>query len=162
VKAEVEYAALVSVEVDLVTGEVASVGIRPTRDGDETQSEVTVSLESETDQPEAVLVRAQQKPPPVRRCIRGCASRVPPGGLRDAGIIYVDECFSVIADGEPGQSYADTPIGSYLPSRYEQYYDGRFARDWTTTVAVVGWKLAQAGELTLACVAEELALFALI
>src|SRR5205823_15125075 len=60
VKAEIEYTALVSVEVDLETGEVASVGIRPTRDEDETQSEVTVSLESETDQPEAVFDRAQQ------------------------------------------------------------------------------------------------------
>jgi hypothetical protein len=36
--------ALVSVEVDLETGDVASVGIRPTRDGAETPSEVTVSL----------------------------------------------------------------------------------------------------------------------
>lgn len=77
-------------------------------------------------------------------------------------ITYLDECFSTIADGEPGQSYADTPIGSYLPQRYEHYYDGRFARDWATTVAVVGWKLAQPGYVTLACVAEELALFALI
>jgi hypothetical protein len=82
--------------------------------------------------------------------------------LRDAAVTYLDECFSAIAEGEPGQSYAETPIGSYLPSRYEQYYDGRFARDWTTTVAVVGWKLAQPSEVTLACVAEELALFALI
>jgi hypothetical protein len=48
--------------------------------------------------------------------------------LRDAAITYLDDCFSTIADGEPGQSYADTPIGSYIPSRYEQYYDGRFAR----------------------------------
>jgi hypothetical protein len=39
-----------------------------------------------------------------------------------------DECCSTIADGEPGQSYADTPIGSYPPNRYEQNYDGRFAR----------------------------------
>ncbi len=46
---------------------------------------------------------------------------------RDAAISYLDECFSAIAEGEPGQSYADTPIGSYLPRRYEQYYDGRFA-----------------------------------
>jgi hypothetical protein len=60
------------------------------------------------------------------------------GTLRDAVVTYLDECLSAIADGEPGQSYADTAIGSYLPSRFEQYYDGRFARDWTTTVAVVG------------------------
>ena len=62
--------------------------------------------------------------------------------LRDSAITYLDECFSSVAEGEPGQSYADTPIGSYLPQRYEQYYDGRFAREWATTVAVVGWKLA--------------------
>ena len=43
-KAEVEYTALVSVEVDLETGDIASVGIHPTRDEDETPSEVTVSL----------------------------------------------------------------------------------------------------------------------
>jgi hypothetical protein len=49
-------------------------------------------------------------------------------GHSDAAITYLDDCFSTIADGEPGQSYADTPIGSYIPSRYEQYYDGRFAR----------------------------------
>jgi hypothetical protein len=67
-----------------------------------------------------------------------------------------------IVYGERSQSYADTPIGSYLPGRYEPYYDGRFARDWAATVAVVGWKLPQPGEVRLACVAEELALFALI
>ena len=44
VKAEIEYTALVGVEDDLETGDVASVGIHPTRDEDETPSEVTVSL----------------------------------------------------------------------------------------------------------------------
>ena len=43
-KAEVEYAALLGVEVDLETGDIASAGIHPTRDEDETPSEVTVSL----------------------------------------------------------------------------------------------------------------------
>jgi hypothetical protein len=214
VKAEIEYTALVSVEVDLETGEVAAVAIHPTRDEAETPSEVSVSLESETDQPDEVFDRAQQlvdaaapfelrgwwAPAPTQRWVpvverstdtdvgeedalvklrRPPAKEVgklPPfaaayadvlpashrEALRDAAITYLDECFSAIAEGEPGQSYADTPIGSYLPSRYEQYYDGRFARDWTTTAAVVGWKLAQPGEVTLACVAEELALFALI
>ena len=101
------------------------------------------------------------KPPPFAAAFADVLPASHRAALRDAAITYLDECFSAIADGEPGQSYADTPIGSYLPSRYEQYYDGRFARDWTTTVAVVGWKLAQPGEVTLACVAEELALFAL-
>jgi hypothetical protein len=214
VKAEVEYTALVSVEVDLETDEVAAVAIRPPRDEDEPAAEVSVSLESETDQPDAVFDRAQQlvdaaapfelhgwwAPAPAQRWAAVVDAstdanageedapaklRRPPAkevgtpppfapaygdvlpashreALRDAAVTYLDECFSAIADGEPGQSYADTSTGSYLPARYEQYYDARFGRDWTTTVAVVGWKLAQPVEVTLACVAEELALFALI
>jgi hypothetical protein len=58
--------------------------------------------------------------------------RKPTGKHYATRLTYLDDCFSTIADGEPGQSYADTPIGSYLPSRYEQYYDGRFARDSAT------------------------------
>src|SRR6266700_7053377 len=60
VKAEVEYSALVTVRVDLETGEVALVGINATRDTDEPPSEVSVSLESKIDQPDAVFDRAQQ------------------------------------------------------------------------------------------------------
>ena len=213
VKAEVEYAALVSVKVDLETGEVASVDVRAPGDGDEAPAEISVSLETETDQPDEVFDRAQQlvdaaapfelrgwwapaptqrwapidrtsdadrseedgplrlrrppakdvgTPPPYAAAYADVLPEPLREALRDAAIIYLDECFSTIADGEPGQSYADTPIGSYLPQRYEHYYDGRFARDWATTVAVVGWKLAQPSDVTLACVAEELALFALI
>lgn len=213
-RAEVEYTALVSVKVDLESGEVASVDIRGPGDEDETPSEVSVSLESETDQPDAVFDRAQQlvdgaapfelrgwwapaptqrwapvaksstdddrnkedapvklrrppakevgKPPPYAAAYADVLPESHREALRDAAITYLDECFAAIAEGDPGQSYADTPIGSYLPSRYEQYYDGRFARDWATTVAVVGWKLAQPDNVTLACVAEELALFALV
>ncbi len=54
------------------------------------------------------------------------------------------------------------PIGWYLPRRYEHYYDGRFARDWVATVTVVGWKFGQPGEVSLSCVAEELALWTLM
>jgi hypothetical protein len=60
VKAEVEYTALVSVTIDLETGEVASVAIHPTRDEEGMPSEVSVGLESETDQPDEVFDRAQQ------------------------------------------------------------------------------------------------------
>jgi hypothetical protein len=48
VKAEVEYLAVVTVEVDLESGEVVSLGIRATRD--EAASQVGVSLESERDE----------------------------------------------------------------------------------------------------------------
>jgi hypothetical protein len=60
VRAEVEYTALVSVKVDLETGEVASVDIRAPGEEGETPSEVSISLESETDQPDAVFDRARQ------------------------------------------------------------------------------------------------------
>jgi hypothetical protein len=48
------------VNVDLKTGEVASVGIHAPGDKDETPSEVSVSLESETDAPDEVFDCAQQ------------------------------------------------------------------------------------------------------
>lgn len=82
--------------------------------------------------------------------------------LRQAAVVYLDECYTALAQLGPGESYADSPIGWYLPRRYEHYYDGRFARDWIAAVTVVGWKLAQPSEVTLACVAEELALWALL
>jgi hypothetical protein len=59
-KAEVEYTAVVSVTVDLKTGEVGAVDVRAPSDEDETPAEVGVSLESETDQPDEVFDRAQQ------------------------------------------------------------------------------------------------------
>ena len=59
-KAEVEYTALVRATVNLGTGDVASVDIDAPGDKDETPAEVSVSLESETDQPNEVFDRAQQ------------------------------------------------------------------------------------------------------
>jgi hypothetical protein len=59
VEAEVEYTALVSVKVNLGTGEVASVDIRAPGDGDDVPAEVGVSLDSETDQPDEVFYLAQ-------------------------------------------------------------------------------------------------------
>jgi hypothetical protein len=174
VKAEVEYTALVSVEVDLESGEIAAVGIHPPRDEGEPAAEVSVSLESETDQPDEVFDRAQQlvdaaaplelhgwwapapaqrwapvvdgstdaaaceddlpatlrrpqakevgKPPPYAEAYADVLPASHREALRDAAVTYLDECFSAITEGEPGQSYADTPIGSYLPSRYEHYW----------------------------------------
>lgn len=211
-EAEVEYAAVVNVKVDLESGDVVSAGVRAVA-GDESPADVSVSLEGEAGQPNEVFDRAQQlvdaaapfelhgwwapapaqrwapvvdastdadagedapvklrrppakdvgKPPPFAAAYADVLPVSHREALRGAAITYLDECFSAIAEGQPGEGYADTAMGGYLPSRYEHYYDGRFARDWATAVAVVGWKLAQPGELTLACVAEELALFALI
>jgi hypothetical protein len=58
VKAEVGYATLVSVTVDLETGDVVSFGIRTTNDEDETLSQVIIGLETETDGPQLSRMRA--------------------------------------------------------------------------------------------------------
>jgi hypothetical protein len=63
VEAEVEYTALVSVKVNLESGDVVSVGIRATCDEDEPAAEVSVSLDGETDQPDEVCDRAAQRDP---------------------------------------------------------------------------------------------------
>ena len=59
-EAEIEYTALVSVKVDLERGDVVSVGISATRDENEPTGDVSVSLESETEQPDELFDRAQQ------------------------------------------------------------------------------------------------------
>lgn len=82
--------------------------------------------------------------------------------LRRACVVCLDECYEAIRSAPTRSGFAETAISNHLPSRYASYYDGLFAREWTTTVAVVGWKLAQSGKPKLACVAEELALNALI
>jgi hypothetical protein len=82
--------------------------------------------------------------------------------LRDASITYLEACYDALREAPVGSSFADTAIADHLPSRYDSYYDGLFAKQWTTTVAVVGWRLAQLTRPKLSCVAEELALHALI
>jgi hypothetical protein len=214
-KAEVEYSALVRLEVDLDTGEVGAAEVHAPADEDETAFDVGVSIENGHSLPHEVYDEAQrlvdaaapfelhgwwapgpaQRWTPIAETLVEASDDVDPDpppklhpppakavgkpfpyaaayadvlpeshreALRDAAVVYLDECFSAIADGQPGQSYAETMIGAYLPQRYEQYYNGGFARDWAAAVAVVGWKLAQPDDLTLSCVAEELALFALM
>lgn len=51
---------MVSVKVDFETSEVASAAIQATREEDETPSEVSVSIESETDEPDEVWNRVQR------------------------------------------------------------------------------------------------------
>ena len=58
-------------------------------------------------------------PPPFAAAYADVLPETHREALRNAAITYLDDCFSTIADGEPGQSHADTPIGSYRPSRYE-------------------------------------------
>src|SRR5688572_23040402 len=61
-------------------------------------------------------------------------------------------------------SFVDSSLGSKLPRRYALRYSTLFAKRFFTCFLSVGWKLAQRrrpAEL-LSCVAEELALHALI
>ena len=78
--------------------------------------------------------------------------------LRAASVLYLEECYDALRSVSPESGFAKTAIAEHLPQRYESYYNGLFAKEWTTTVAVAGWKLAQRGQPTLACLAEELAL----
>lgn len=212
-KGELEYRAIVAVGVDLETGEVESVTVRAATDDDE-RDDLSISLDSEEEQPDESYDRAQQivdsgapfelsgwwAPAPEQRWapvvdeaddepesgiedapVRLQAppakeiGRLPPyalaykdelpeshrEALRRAAVVYLDECYNALAELGPGESYAESPVGWYLPGRYEHYYDARFARDWIAAVTVVGWKLAQPDEITLSCVAEELGLWAL-
>jgi hypothetical protein len=60
--------------------------------------------------------------------------------LRDAAIAYLDECFSAIADSEPGRSYANTPSGSYLPLRIEsrRHNSGGLGLEQKTSLRLYG------------------------
>ena len=82
--------------------------------------------------------------------------------LRWACVTYLEECYDALRSTPAGSDFRETAIADHLPQRYDSCYDGLFAKEWTTTIAVVGWKLAQPGKPQLACVAEELALYALM
>lgn len=85
--------------------------------------------------------------------------------LAAAFTILCDDFFDAYDPGAPGFDFMeDTRLGSYLPPRHRLRYDASFARRFFLTFSTVGWKLAQPVEdsLMLSCVAEELALDALI
>jgi hypothetical protein len=85
-----------------------------------------------------------------------------PSALETASVVYVDECFGALEAAEPGELLIDTAIDLHLPERYAHHCGQGFARRWTVTVVTVGWKLGQPQEVRLSCVAEELALNALV
>jgi hypothetical protein len=85
------------VRVDLETSEVAFEGILA----------CPVTLR----RPPAKTI---EKPPPYAIAYANVLPESHREALRDAAIAYLDECFSAIADCEPGQSYANTPSGTLL------------------------------------------------
>jgi hypothetical protein len=58
--------------------------------------------------------------------------------------------------------FENTYMAGFLPDRYVHRYTPLFARQFLMCMATVAWKLRSPGEHLLACVAEELALHALI
>lgn len=83
--------------------------------------------------------------------------------LEHACSVLLDEFLDDVADlaARPG-SWDDTYMASYLPERYREHYTPFFAREFLCCASTVAWKLAQAEWLGAACLAEELALNALV
>jgi hypothetical protein len=90
-------------------------------------------------------------PPEHRRALADACDR-----LID---LWLDE-LGAIAHGE--WPVADSAVAEALPRRYRLGYTPRFAQRFFVCLATVAWKLAQPGRVPLACVAEELAAWALI
>ena len=57
---------------------------------------------------------------------------------------------------------ADSTVAGFLPRRYLARYTPVFLKRFVVCLITVAWKLAQPGRVPLACVAEELAAWALI
>ncbi len=85
--------------------------------------------------------------------------------LQAACDILIDEFleeYPEIAESE--LPFAESSLGSYLPTKHRLRYTPLFAKRFFASILVVAWKLAQEDPLKplLACTAEELALRALI
>lgn len=95
-----------------------------------------------------------------------------PTSHRDALINAVDilvdqfledvNSLSEVIPGVPPPDIKDTSISAFLPERYVHRYDGMFAKKFLICLIVVSWKLRSNDAHTLACTAEELALYALL
>jgi hypothetical protein len=74
---------------------------------------------------------------------------------------FVEDVVSLERDEDV--SFDDTEMSAYLPRKYRTRYDrDRFARKFLVCLVVVGWKLRAPGWEPVACVAEELALRAIL
>jgi hypothetical protein len=82
--------------------------------------------------------------------------------LRSATVVLLDRFFADVGYLEPGGDFADTDMVAYLPARFLPKYNHLFAKEFLVALSAVASKLVQPGNWPLACVAEELALNALI
>jgi hypothetical protein len=74
----------------------------------------------------------------------------------------IDHCFEDYPKANDPESFEQSILGTYLPSRYLQKYTPLFFKQFTVCVITVAWKLAQPHPLLLASIAEELAALAII
>jgi hypothetical protein len=76
--------------------------------------------------------------------------------------MLMDEGYEDIAALLDGEEFAQVGMADYLPPRYLNRYTSLFAKEFLTCLIVVAWKLRAPGYTPMACVAEELALAAII
>ena len=82
--------------------------------------------------------------------------------LRSAAVALLDRFFADVGHLEAGGDFSDTDMAAYLPVRFLPKYNHLFAKEFLVAFSAVASKLVQPGNWPLACVAEELALHALI
>ncbi|MFC1705845.1 hypothetical protein ACFL59_03370 [Planctomycetota bacterium] len=82
--------------------------------------------------------------------------------LRNAAQDVVAQLLDDLTMLEGGVAIDETGLIDLLPRRYLPRYDLAFARAFLVCVITVAWKLEAPGERLLACLAEELALHAIV
>jgi len=82
--------------------------------------------------------------------------------LYEANTILIDEVLEDLTDLRAGTGFEHLGIADYLPPRYLTRYDDEFLRRFLMCLTSVGLKLRLPGFHPLGCVAEELALHAMI
>jgi hypothetical protein len=82
--------------------------------------------------------------------------------LLDAIDMLVDEGYEDIAALRDGEELDHTGLLDFLPPRYRHRYTVLFAKQFHVSIIMAAWKLHAPGYTSLSCVAEELALAAII
>jgi hypothetical protein len=82
--------------------------------------------------------------------------------LLDACAVVVDEAFNSLEMLADDETFADTPMASWLPRTHLLRYDAGFARRFAACLIAVAGKLTDRHPHVLASVAEEMALAAIL
>jgi hypothetical protein len=82
--------------------------------------------------------------------------------LYDAATMLTDQFFDDVAGLLADGDFAQSAMAGYLPAKYLLRYNVLFAKQFLACLLTVAWKLRAPDYYPLACVAEELALHAII